>query len=133
MSFNVHSCIPYGVDGATTANVSATATVIKNADPDVVLLQEVDVKTDRSGKVDQIAALSEYTGMKYYAFAKAISYQNGDFGVAVLSKYPIEYSKTHVLPKIEVVGSYVEQRVLCETRITLERILMRNQACKQSI
>jgi len=118
MSFNIRYCTPYLPVGNTAIDIAGTATVIKNASPDVVLLQEVDVNTDRSGKLDQIALISDYTGMKYFYFSKAIDYQGGSFGVAVLSKYPIDYSKTHMLPKQDVEGSYVEQRVLCETRIT---------------
>lgn len=118
MSFNIRYCTPYLPIGNTAIDIEGTASVIKNANPDVALLQEVDVNTDRSSKLDEIALISAYTGMKYYYFSKAIDYQGGSFGVAILSKYPIDYSKTHLLPKQAVDGSYVEQRVLCETRIT---------------
>ncbi|WP_168208832.1 endonuclease/exonuclease/phosphatase family protein [Chitinophaga sp. XS-30] len=118
MSYNVRSCIPYVPAGNTTPDVSATADVIRSISPDVVLIQELDIKTTRSYNTDQLAALAGYTGMQYTYFSKASTYQGGDFGIAILSKHKIEFSKTHLLPKLEVPGRYVEQRALCETRIT---------------
>lgn len=57
--------------------------------PDLVLLQEVDVSVRRSGRVDTPAALAAQLGM-HPAFERNIRYQGGDYGNAILSRWPIE-------------------------------------------
>lgn len=57
---------------------------------EIVGLQEVDQNTSRNGYQDTLKLLSQYTGMKYYAFLPTISpYKKGEYGIAILSKYPI--------------------------------------------
>ena len=74
---------------------------------DIVGLQEVDNNTKRSGKINQVKKLSELTGYKYYHFFKAINHDGGEYGTAILSKYPIESSN-----KINLSSGSAEQRVL---------------------
>lgn len=63
---------------------------IVSKDLDIVGLQEVDKDAIRSNNVDITAYLAEKTGLKYYQFFKAIPLKNGgEYGVAVISKYPI--------------------------------------------
>lgn len=76
------------------------AEVIRREDPDFVTLQEVDVKTTRSGGVDQAAELGRLTGLKPY-FAKAIDFQGGEYGVAILSKRQSIISRRYSLPSTE--------------------------------
>jgi endonuclease/exonuclease/phosphatase family metal-dependent hydrolase len=73
------------------------ADVMKGADPDLIALQEVDRGTDRSGRVDQLAELARQTGM-HAEFGKAIDYEGGEYGVAVLSRWPIQTSENRPLP-----------------------------------
>ncbi|HEX6574974.1 MAG TPA: endonuclease/exonuclease/phosphatase family protein, partial [Gemmatimonadaceae bacterium] len=54
----------------------------------IVLLQEVDRNTRRSGSVDQLARLRELTGYRG-RFAKTIDYDGGEYGIAILSKWRI--------------------------------------------
>lgn len=56
---------------------------------DVVGLQEVDKGASRSGKRDILKELSDATGYPYYAFFKTIDFSGGEYGTAVLSRYPI--------------------------------------------
>ena len=63
---------------------------IKDAGLDIVGLQEIDMNTSRNGNQDTMKKLSEYTGMKYYGFAKTIDFGGGEYGTAILSRYPIE-------------------------------------------
>lgn len=79
MTYNVFHC------ESTRGGPEAIAGVINSAAPDFACLQEVDNMTTRSGNVDQTARLAELTGM-HGVFAKAISYQGGEYGVAILSK-----------------------------------------------
>ena len=81
MSYNVRHCS--GVDDRI--DCARTAEAIMKEKPDFAGLQEVDVKTSRSGKVDQSSELSRLTGM-HATFAKAIDYKGGEYGVAVLSR-----------------------------------------------
>jgi endonuclease/exonuclease/phosphatase family metal-dependent hydrolase len=74
-----------------------TAAIIKAADPDFVALQEVDKNTMRASGVDQPAELARRTGL-HGIFGKQIDYSGGDYGQAILSKYPIKSSKIHWLP-----------------------------------
>lgn len=96
---------------------SIIAADIVNSGADVVALQEIDQMTLRNGSQDTMEILASQTGMKYYAFAPALSpYQEGEYGIAVLSKYPIESYIYMDLPK----GSTKEeQRVLLHTEINV--------------
>ena len=62
---------------------------IKNTGLDIVGLQEVDQLVPRSKKQDTVKLISEYSGLPYYAFFKAIDLNGGEYGVAILSRYPI--------------------------------------------
>jgi endonuclease/exonuclease/phosphatase family metal-dependent hydrolase len=73
----------------TGYNVGPFADFIRQYDPDFVTLQEVDFKTERNGKKDFTTELAAELGY-FSAFGKAIDYQQGEYGVAILSKYPIE-------------------------------------------
>ncbi len=105
LSYNIH----HGAPAGTTApiNLDNIAAVIKAQNPDLVALQEVDRNTNRAG-VDQAKVLGSKLGMHYY-FSKSINYQNGEFGVAILSKYPIVSTERLVLSN-KVAGG--EQRTL---------------------
>ncbi len=67
-------------------------TMLEAADADVVALQEVDEKTKRSGRVEQASVLGKALSMQH-AFAAHFPYQGGEYGVALLSKYPIVSSQ----------------------------------------
>ncbi|MCE5179248.1 MAG: endonuclease/exonuclease/phosphatase family protein [Porphyromonadaceae bacterium] len=73
----------------TGYNVAPFANFIREYDPDFVTLQEVDFKTERNGKKDFTTELAAELGY-FSAFGPAIEYQQGEYGVAILSKYPIE-------------------------------------------
>lgn len=93
MSYNIHAM--RGMDKAV--DVDRIAKVINDQAPDVVGLQEVDQFTERSGKIDAIKILKEKTGM-YGIFMRTFDYQGGEFGNAMLSKYPIIEHKVFHLP-----------------------------------
>lgn len=80
--------IRHGADVAL--DMSVIAADIKALDLDVVGIQEVDQLTERVGGLDTMRALSEASGYQYYGFAHAINYKGGEYGTAILSRYPIE-------------------------------------------
>lgn len=97
MSYNIHIGNPPSKD-ASYRDLEAIAQVINIQKPDLVALSEVDNKTRRSGAtVDQAKELGRLTGMYYY-FTKAMDYQGGEYGDAVLSRFPISESKRYELP-----------------------------------
>lgn len=115
MSYNVHHCNPPSKPGFI--DVAAIAGVIKREAPDVVALQEIDVNTARSGKINEIAELSKKTGYHAFHFSKAIDHDGGDYGTAILSKYPLSDAETHKLPTDPATGG--EPRVLGLATVTL--------------
>ncbi len=73
------------------------ASVITRCAPDVVALQEVDVRTRRAQGVDQAAELGELTGLQAI-FGPAMDYDGGQYGEAILSRWPLESVEVHALP-----------------------------------
>lgn len=104
MSFNVCHCA--GMDGRI--DVARTAAAIRAEDPDFACLQELDWRTARSGGVDQPAELGRLTGL-HATFAKAIFYQGGQYGVAILSRERPREVFTFPLP-----GAEPRVLLLCE-------------------
>ena len=96
LSYNIHH--GEGVD--RKLDLPRIARVIADQKPDLVALQEMDVKTQRTGGVDQPAELARLTGM-HVAFGKGIDYQGGEYGNAILSRFPIESKSVHPLPASE--------------------------------
>jgi endonuclease/exonuclease/phosphatase family metal-dependent hydrolase len=78
-------------------DLTRIAEVIKALNPDLVAMQEVDVKTTRIKGVDVPAELAKLTGM-HAAFASAMPFAGGDYGDAVLSKFPIKKQTGYTLP-----------------------------------
>ncbi len=66
-------------------DLTRIADIINSANPDIVGLQEIDCATQRTGKVDQLRELERLTGMKGF-FCKTLNLQNGEYGIAVLTK-----------------------------------------------
>lgn len=95
LSYNIHHA--EGIDGRLDLN--RVANVIRDADPDIVALQEVDSKARRSGSVDQAAELARLTEM-HFTFGANIPLQGGNYGNAILSKFPILASTNHLLPRL---------------------------------
>ena len=84
MSYNIH--VGIGMD--KKLDLKRIADAIKLHHCDLVGLQEVDRGVERTGRVDEMKELARLTGMDY-AFAHNLDYQGGQYGVAVLSRFPI--------------------------------------------
>ena len=92
MSYNIHH--GEGLDGKL--DLARIAAVIKEARADVVALQEVDRGVERTQKRDLPAELAALTGMAV-RFEKNIAHQGGEYGNAVLSRFPIKHARnTHL-------------------------------------
>lgn len=117
MSYNIRRGIPMN---SPDINLQGTADVINALQPDLVALSEVDRYTKRSGvTVDQAKELGRLTGMHYY-FTRAIHHDGGEYGDAVLSRFPILDSVRFGLP-VAVPGSELRSVAM----ITVEKEGMR--------
>ena len=96
LSYNIHHA--EGMDAKI--DLQRIAAVIQSVSPDVVALQEVDRETKRSGGVDQAKTLERLTGLKM-VFGRAIDFEGGQYGNAVLSRLPIKRATSHTLPHSE--------------------------------
>ena len=98
--------------GRADLDMSKIAKNIIDNDIDIVGLQEVDMGALRSGRIDTLKELSLATGYQYYVFFKTIDFDSGEYGTAVLSKYPIIFSEKYLLN-----SGNSEQRALGLTQI----------------
>jgi len=112
--YNIHA----GKDAKGVDNLSRVAALVRSTNADIALLQEVDRGTTRSGKVDQPRVLASLTGFGV-AFGKTLEYQGGDYGIAVLSRWPIRSDSLVSLPvsppQARAGGSYEPRGVLRAT------------------
>jgi endonuclease/exonuclease/phosphatase family metal-dependent hydrolase len=76
--------------------VEAIAAELYAMQADLVALQEVDVRVRRTGFVDEPAALATALGF-HYVFAASIKWDEGDYGLAVLSRWPLTDVRRHRL------------------------------------
>lgn len=116
MTYNIYGA--RATSPANAADLDAIAEVIRRQNPDFVTLNEVDVFTNRTDKdVHQARDLAEKLGMEWH-FSKAIDRDGGEYGDAVLSKYPILEKRSYRLPcAAEQPG---EDRSLCVIRVQID-------------
>ncbi len=93
LCYNIHH--GQGTDGKL--DLERTGRVIKHWNPDLVAVQEVDRGTSRTGRADQAALLAGRLGMEH-VFGKTIDYRGGDYGILILSKFPILRHEMILLP-----------------------------------
>jgi len=110
LTYNIY----HGEDANGGSNLDAVAGIIKSLEPDLVALQEVDNKTARAKGLDLTAELSRRTGM-HGIFGKAMDYDGGGYGEAVLSRYPVIETKNNPLPH----SAKAEPRAALEIHIEL--------------
>ena len=77
---------------------SRLAAVINQKAADVVGLQEVDMGTQRTGGADTVTALAAATGLPHTLFIPAMDFDGGQYGTAILSRYPITAAEVRPLP-----------------------------------
>lgn len=95
MTFN----ILHGATVKNDFNLDTIAGVINTFKPDLVALQEVDFKTKRAKGYDLPTELGYRTGMASL-FARAMYYDGGEYGEAILSRYTFIVSENLSLPHL---------------------------------
>jgi len=114
MSYNIHHGNP--PFKANYIDINAIVGVINAQKPDLLALQEVDVNMERSGRLNQAQEIANKVHMLYF-FGKAIDDNGGEYGVAILSKYPLTETVVHQLPV--KAGTNGEIRVMATAKVTL--------------
>ena len=93
LTYNIHHA--EGTD--RRLDVERVAAVIERLQPDLVALQEVDIGTVRAGGIDELREIARRTSLNA-EFGKTMDYDDGAYGVAVLSRWPIGSARTRELP-----------------------------------
>ncbi|NNE69436.1 MAG: hypothetical protein HKN29_03620 [Rhodothermales bacterium] len=107
LAYNIHH--GEGMDGVT--DLDRIAALIREVDPDLVALQEVDSVVARTGGVDQAKVLGELTGLAP-VFGRFMPYQGGAYGMALLSALPLAHSANLRLPDGDEPRTAVSAQVL---------------------
>lgn len=120
----------YNLRFGELATLQQLGEFIKSENPDIVLLQEVDIYTNRDRAPHQngknfIAELGYYTQMMSL-FGKSIAYEGGYYGLGILSKYPFVQTERMLLPMVE---KNREQRSLLTAKVELDNGQTLTVAC----
>lgn len=116
MSFNIHA----GYD----APIAEIAAFIKEQDPDIVALQEVEYYTNRTGantprpinnNINMLNELAYLTGMHGMFYVTLEKCYGGKFGNAILSKHSFDETRRIMLP----CAAGTEQRCAAIAKIAL--------------
>lgn len=83
MSYNIH--VGKGMDG--NVSLQRINDDIQKTGADLIGLQELDRFTIRN-PMDQVAELVKLSGF-YTVFSKNLDYQGGEYGIGIMSRYPI--------------------------------------------
>ena len=117
MTYNI--CNANGVNATgelQPQDISAVARVIREAGADLVGLNEVDFHTDRLGlDRDLVGELGAQLGM-HHAFGRATFMCGGEYGNALLSRWPLE--NVTVTPVSEATTDGEESRSIVSAMVT---------------
>lgn len=92
-SYNI--CSSHFLHGKyTKENLQLLAESIAAVQADAICLQEVDKCAARSEGVDMTEELARMSGYAYSYFIKIRDFQGGEYGTAILSRYPIIDAQT---------------------------------------
>lgn len=94
LTYNIH----HGEGTDSALDLTRIADVIREVNPDIVALQEVDQRVPRSKLIDQAKELSRKTDLPY-RFGGNIDLQGGRYGNAVLTNLPIASFENRLLPR----------------------------------
>jgi endonuclease/exonuclease/phosphatase family metal-dependent hydrolase len=95
VTWNVHRCV--GRDGVCSP--ARIARVLASLQPDIVALQELDVRRARTGGVDQAEVIARELGMAHH-FHPAYRTMGEEYGDAILTARPAKFVRGAALPGI---------------------------------
>jgi len=114
MTYNVHSSI--GTDGKLSP--LRIAEVIDRCNPDIVALQELDAGLERTEKIDQAHVIAATLKMSYH-FHSSIQMEEGGYGNAILSRFPVRLIQAGGVPTTPCQGCF-ERRGAVWVRFEIE-------------
>ena len=103
--------VRHGAGMDDRVDLTRAAEVLRALDADVITLQEIDRGVERTGGVDQAAALGEMLGMQAH-FGDFMPYQGGEYGMAILSRLPVLGVRNIRLPDGEEPRTALEVQVV---------------------
>jgi endonuclease/exonuclease/phosphatase family metal-dependent hydrolase len=112
LQLNIH----FGVDRGGDLDMGALASTIEAERADLVSLNEVDQRTQRSRGLDEARELARATGLRV-VYGPNLPWQGGLFGNAILSRLPMVRTANHTLP----VRSGLEPRGLLTADVRVGR------------
>ena len=111
--------IKHGLGNDDRLDLRRAGGLLKNLRLDVIGLQEMDQQVRRSNGVDQPTALGKQLDM-HSAFGSFMDYQGGQYGLAILSKYPILESKEVRLPD----GNEPRVALACKIQLPNDQVIV---------
>lgn len=112
ITFNMHH--GKGIDGLI--DVERQANFLKQYNPDIVFLQEIDMYTKRTYYANQIRLFSKEMRLNYSSMENNITLQEGFYGDGIISRFPISFSVNYLMPRININN---EQRGVLRNKIIL--------------
>ncbi|MBQ9151595.1 MAG: endonuclease/exonuclease/phosphatase family protein [Clostridia bacterium] len=76
---------------------SKIAEIVAESGADIIGFQEIDMHTGRVGGRDTVAGLATATGLSHALFVPAMDFDGGQYGTAILSRFPIVSYEEHAL------------------------------------
>ncbi len=113
--------IKHGRGMDNTIDLERTAITLEAIDADIIALQEVDDQAHRSGGVDQAAWLAKRLGM-HAAYGAFMNFQGGRYGLAILSRYPIQSHESWRLPNGNEPRVALAARIMTSSKDTITAI-----------
>ena len=103
-------------DGEVKKHLNAVVDFINATEPDILMLQEVDILSQRSGYIDQVQYILDRTHLNYGAYASqhkadflpSDGMGKMDFGNATLSRWPIDKATRYALPLVDEYPAYFQ-------------------------
>lgn len=141
MSYNIRN----GIGADNRRDLARTAEVIRRSAPDFVALQEVDSATRRSKGRNVADELGRLTGM-HALYGRAIGYEGGGYGIALLTREEPLAVRRIPLPgreeaRLLLMAEFAEWWVCVthlsltprEQRISLRRIIRATDTCRKPV
>lgn len=77
-------------------DVELQAKTLKKYEPNIIMLQEMDLFTERVNQIDELNIFRQITNLKYSSYGSNITFRNGWYGNAILSEFPIISSENYI-------------------------------------
>lgn len=129
VTYNIHNGT--GMDGIR--DYVRIAKVIKEMDPDIVALQEVDSVNTRNGNLNGAEEIAKAAGMNWIFGASLKNFRGGSYGNAILSKEkPVSYKNIPIESGSDETRAMLvaefKDYYLCDTHLCLDS-LYREESC----